>query len=208
MWKLKRKYVNGSSAHNRFVMSENIIKSSILNPLDLEKKALRKRMRERKAALSAEEKILKSKRIFEFIESQSWFTEAKVVMCYWSLPDEVITHDFCLKWMKLKTLLLPRMVGPDIVPVVFDGQLVKEPTLGVEEPQGELYSQTDMINVILVPGVAFDRYGNRLGRGKAYYDKFLHTTKALKVGVCFEEQLAEKIPTDHHDLPMDQVVAF
>jgi len=190
------------------VMSENTISANILNPLDQEKKAMRKLMRERKAALPAEEKLLKSKRIFEFIESQSWFNEASVVMCYWSLPDEVFTHDFCLKWMKSKTLLLPRMVGPDIVPVVFGGTLVKEPILGVEEPQGEEYRQIDMINVILVPGVAFDRDGNRLGRGKAFYDKFLRSTHALKVGVCFEEQLAEKIPTDHHDLPMDKVVSF
>lgn len=189
-------------------MSENTISANTINPLDQEKKAMRKLMRESKAALPAEEKILKSKRIFEYIESQSWFKEAKVVMCYWSLPDEVFTHEFCLKWMKSKTLLLPRMVGPDIVPVVFEGTLVKEPVLGVEEPQGEEYRQTDMINVILVPGVAFDRDGNRLGRGKAFYDKFLRSTHALKVGVCFEEQLAEKIPTDHHDLPMDKVVSF
>jgi len=189
-------------------MSENTISANIFNPLDQEKKAMRKLMRERKAALPAEEKLLKSKRIFEFIESQSWFIEANVVMCYWSLPDEVITHDFCLKWMKSKTLLLPRMVGPDIVPVVFEGTLVKEPILGVEEPQGEEYRHVNMINVILVPGVAFDRDGNRLGRGKAFYDKFLRSTHALKVGVCFAEQLAEKIPTDHHDLPMDKVVSF
>ncbi|OFY04677.1 MAG: 5-formyltetrahydrofolate cyclo-ligase [Bacteroidetes bacterium GWF2_43_63] len=172
------------------------------------KKALRRQMRAVKATLSDEEKISKSKLIFEYIEKQPWFIDAGIVMCYWSLPDEVITHEFCKKWMNKKIMLLPRMVGPDIIPVVFDGNLIKEPILGVEEPQGLEYRQTDMINVIIVPGVAFDSFGNRMGRGKGYYDKFLRKTKALKVGVCFAEQVAAEIPTDHHDLPMDLVISF
>lgn len=173
-----------------------------------EKKTLRRQMRAVKAALTDEEKISKSKLIFEHIEKQPWFIDAEVVMCYWSLPDEVITHDFCRKWTNKKTMLLPRMVGSNIIPAVFDGTLVKEPILGVGEPQGAEFRQTDMINVILVPGVAFDSFGNRMGRGKGYYDKFLRTTKALKVGVCFVEQVAAKIPTDHHDLAMDVVISF
>ena len=172
------------------------------------KKILRRQMRAVKAALTTEEKNKKSKLIFEHIEKQPWFIDAEVVMCYWSLPDEVNTHDFCLKWMNKKTILLPRMIGPDIIPVVFDGKLVKEPVLGVEEPQGPEFSHADMINVIIVPGVAFDADGNRMGRGKGFYDKFLRKAHALKVGVCFAEQVAAEIPTDHHDLPMDLIVSF
>lgn len=172
------------------------------------KKELRRQMKSVKASLSQVEKENKSRRIFEYIEKQAWFFNADVVMCYWSLPDEVITHEFCLKWMHSKTILLPRMVGPDIIPVVFDGSLVREPLLGVEEPEGAEFSHIDMINVIVVPGVAFDSAGNRMGRGKGFYDKFLRKTNALKVGVCFAEQMAENIPTDHHDLPMDMIVSF
>lgn len=172
------------------------------------KKTLRRQMRDVKAAITTEEKKNKSTLIFEYIEKQPWFINAKFVMCYWSLPDEVLTHDFCRKWMNKKIILLPRMTGPDIIPVMFDGTLAKEPILGVEEPQGPEFSQIDMINIIIVPGVAFDASGNRMGRGKGYYDKFLLSTKALKVGVCFAEQLVAQIPTDHHDLPMDLIVSF
>lgn len=178
------------------------------NGLFEEKKSMRKIMRERKAGIPPDEKLRKSALIFAHIEKQQWFIDSEVVMCYWSLPDEVITHEFNRKWMNSKTLLLPRMIGPDIVPVIFRGQLLKEPNLGVEEPTGDEYKFIEKIQLIIVPGVAFDADGNRLGRGKAYYDKFLRKTTGLKVGACFAEQLAEKIPTDHHDLPMDHVVAF
>lgn len=64
----------------------------------------------------------------------------------------------------------------------------------------------DKIDVILVPGVAFDAYGNRLGRGKGYYDKILKQTNAYKIGVCFDFQFIENVPTEVHDVKMDKVV--
>lgn len=172
------------------------------------KKELRKQMREIKKQLSAPEKQKKSEEIFRYIEQQPWFSDAKVVMCYWSLPDEVFTHDFCRKWMNRKTILLPKMSGPDIEPVVFNGALLREPVLGIEEPVGDVYPYVDMINIIIVPGVAFDHSGNRLGRGKGFYDRLLAETKAMKIGVCFAEQVAHRVPVSLTDVSMHQVVYF
>ncbi|PKP05426.1 MAG: 5-formyltetrahydrofolate cyclo-ligase [Bacteroidetes bacterium HGW-Bacteroidetes-6] len=172
------------------------------------KKTMRKEMRQRKASISAEEKLRKSALIFNYIERQDWFVEAKTVMCYWSLPDEVFTHDFVLKWKNEKIFVLPKMQGADIVPVVFDGSLLREPVLGIEEPVGDAFPRIDMINIIIVPGVAFDMVGNRLGRGKAFYDRLLRHTNALKIGVCFDEQLVDHVPRDENDIAMDHVVYF
>jgi 5-formyltetrahydrofolate cyclo-ligase len=57
-----------------------------------------------------------------------------------------------------------------------------------------------------VPGLAFDRRGGRLGRGKGYYDRFLLETSGLRVGICFEDQVVEKIPGEAHDLRMDFLI--
>lgn len=176
--------------------------------LQEQKKALRKHIRGLKAAIPAEEKLRRSASIFANIEQQHWFQEAAVVMCYWSMPDEVDTHDFCRRWMNTKTILLPRMVGDNIIPVVFDGKLHREPVLGIEEPVGPAYGNIDMINIIIVPGIAFDDSGNRMGRGKAFYDKFLEHSTALKIGVCFVEQVAAQVPHDENDIRMNHVVYF
>lgn len=169
---------------------------------------MRKNIRIRKANISDEDKARKSALIFEYIEKQKWFMLAKTVMCYWSLPDEVYTHQFVSKWKNEKIILLPKMQGADIVPVVFDGSLLREPVLGIEEPVGDAFPRIDMINIIIVPGVAFDMLGNRLGRGKAFYDRLLRHTNALKIGVCFDEQLVDRVPRDENDIAMDHVVYF
>lgn len=59
---------------------------------------------------------------------------------------------------------------------------------------------------ILVPGMGFDSLGGRLGRGKGYFDKFLENYKGLKVGICYQEQILEKVPMDKHDIKMDIVL--
>lgn len=61
--------------------------------------------------------------------------------------------------------------------------------------------------MIIVPGVAFDNNNNRLGRGKAYYDKLLKESKSYKVGVCFDFQLIEEVPVDEYDIKMDLIIS-
>ena len=77
----------------------------------------------------------------------------------------------------------------------------------IPEPVGRLFTDLNKIDVILVPGVAFDRTLNRLGRGKGFYDKILSQTKACKIGICFDFQLLDRIPTEVHDVRMTQVIS-
>lgn len=61
-------------------------------------------------------------------------------------------------------------------------------------------------DIILVPGIGFSKTGNRLGRGKGFYDKYLESFNGLKVGICFKEQLRNEIPFEEHDQKMDFVI--
>ena len=65
----------------------------------------------------------------------------------------------------------------------------------------------DEIDLAVIPGVAFDRYGHRLGRGKGYYDRLLPQIPAPKVGICFPFQLIEEVPAEAFDFRMDTIIA-
>ncbi len=75
----------------------------------------------------------------------------------------------------------------------------------VREPQGDVFP-AEGVELILVPGVAFDSRGNRLGRGKGYYDRLLAGIPAFKVGICFDFQRFDRLPAEPHDVPMDRVI--
>ena len=174
-----------------------------------EKKALRVEIRQLKRACPLEERRRKSLSVWEAVERDEVFQQAETVLAYWSMDDEVYTHDFVKRWAGSKTLLLPCVKGDELELRYFDGEERLQPGEGyaIPEPVGELFADWGKIDLILVPGVAFDKFGNRLGRGKGYYDKVLKQTGAYKLGVCFDFQLVERVPVEPHDVKMDRVVA-
>lgn len=174
-----------------------------------EKKALRIEIRQLKRACPLEERRRKSLSVWEAVERDEVFQQAETVLAYWSMDDEVYTHDFVKRWAGSKTLLLPCVKGDELELRYFDGEERLQPGEGyaIPEPVGELFADWGKIDLILVPGVAFDKSGNRLGRGKGYYDKVLKQTGAYKLGVCFDFQLVERVPVEPHDVKMDRVVA-
>lgn len=174
-----------------------------------EKKALRIEIRQLKRACPLEERRRKSLSVWEAVERDEVFQQAETVLAYWSMDDEVYTHDFVNKWAGNKTLLLPCVKGDELELRYFDGEERLQPGEGyaIPEPVGELFTDWGKIDLILVPGVAFDKSGNRLGRGKGYYDKVLKQMGAYKLGVCFDFQLVERVPVEPHDVKMDRVVA-
>lgn len=177
--------------------------------ISIEKDELRKKIRELKRQFSKEEKRLKSKIIIEKIEKLHEFQNSKVIMAYWSMSDEVFTHDFVLKWYNKKIIILPVVKDEELELKTFTGieNMTQGQSFNIGEPTGDIFSEVQNIDFIIVPGVAFDKNKNRLGRGKAYYDKLLKEVKAIKVGVCFDFQLVETVPVDQHDIKMDLVVS-
>ncbi|MFP4023963.1 MAG: 5-formyltetrahydrofolate cyclo-ligase [Thiohalospira sp.] len=176
--------------------------------INQQKKETRIFIKQLKKDYTLQKKQAKSKIIFEQVEQLKEFQQADIIMVYWSMDDEVYTHDFVLKWFKEKLIILPSVKGDELELRIFNGldDMVEGSAFGIKEPR-ELYkSGLDKIDMIIVPGVAFDKQNNRLGRGKAYYDKLLSKTKALKVGVCFDFQMLEKVPADQYDVKMDIVI--
>ena len=176
--------------------------------IDEEKKRIRLEIRRLKNVVTLEEKTSRSKGILEKVEKLPEFVAAKTVMLYWAMSDEVQTSDFVIKWAASKRVILPCVNGNDLDLRVFRGveDLIAGENFGIPEPSGELFTAYDEIDLILVPGVAFDVENNRMGRGKAYYDKLLLSLKAYKLGVSFDFQLLQSVPTDEHDIKMDHLI--
>lgn len=179
-----------------------------MNTIDEQKKALRKEIRNLKKLQTQEQKEIASTAIFETIEKQSFFKNAETVMVYWSMKDEVITHDAVQKWHKEKRIILPCVKGNILELREFTGMksMIRGEHFGILEPTGPLFTDIGALDLILIPGVAFDIKNNRMGRGKAYYDDLLRVTNTLKVGICYDFQLLDSVPTDVHDIPMDKVI--
>lgn len=143
------------------------------------------------------------------VEELDRFREAKVVLLYWSMEDEVQTHDFVEKWYKSKTILLPCVDGDDLRLRQYTGAdcMREGEQFGIGEPTGEEYTDLESVDAIIVPGVAFDKEGHRMGRGRGFYDRLLKSTpNAYKIGVCFDFQMVENVPVEPHDVMMDRVV--
>jgi 5-formyltetrahydrofolate cyclo-ligase len=83
---------------------------------------------------------------------------------------------------------------------------VKKGRFGILEPSAPVFAAENELDLILVPGVAFDLKGRRIGRGGGFYDRLLPQYRALRAGICFDFQCLEAVPAEHHDIPMDWMV--
>lgn len=141
------------------------------------------------------------------LEAHPVFGAARIVLLYYSLKDEVDTHEFVRKWSGEKQILLPVVVGDELELRIYTGpQDLAHGAYGIEEPTGELFTDYAAIDLAVIPGVAFDALGNRLGRGKGYYDRLLPQLTAYKVGICFPFQLVEEVPAEPFDISMDAII--
>ena len=171
-----------------------------------EKELIRERIKKKKQQLTDNEKEIEAANVFEKIEALPEFINAHNIMIYWSMPDELPTHDFIIRWSKKKTMLLPVVKGEDMLIKPFSTkEELKQGSLGIWEPDTQK-EYLNSIDLVIVPGVAFDRNKSRLGRGKGYYDRYFINKRIVKIGVCFDFQLLESIPIDSFDIKMDKVV--
>lgn len=142
------------------------------------------------------------------IEQMSVFREAKTVMIYYPIHNEVDLRPLLSKYSGEKTFLLPVTHRRGRMEVrSYDGEeMMRKGRFGIPEPQTATYRGS--IDLILVPGVVFDRHCHRIGRGGGYYDRFLRKHRqSCKVGVCYSFQLQrEDIPHTWLDIQMNRVV--
>lgn len=110
-------------------------------------------------------------------------------------------------WPGNKRIALPRVCGEELMFHWVASRAELQPgKFGILEPSAEASPAGNDFDLILVPGLAFDLHGGRLGRGKGFYDRFLADARGLRAGVCFDNQIVDSVPAEAHDLRMDFLV--
>ena len=173
------------------------------------KNKIRNEIIQKKKQYSSKEIASLSEIVFSRITQMPEFSASKQILAYFSVPGEVQTIEFIEHYKDKKDILLPVVDGDVLSLKKYTGKenCIKG-AFGIPEPVGTIVSDMQSVDLAIIPGIAFDRAGNRLGRGKGYYDKLLFRfpRKTLKIGVCFDFQLIDLVPTDDWDIPVDMVV--
>ncbi len=133
--------------------------------------------------------------------------KANSILLYYPHKNEVDTTFIIEKLLNEgKEIILPKVVGFHIHPVkISDITSLKSGYAGIKEPEGREYP-LDKVEIIVIPAIAFDIRGHRLGYGKGYYDRLLSKVNALKIGLAYDFQVLEKLPSEPHDIPVDLVI--
>jgi len=163
-------------------------------------------------SISPEKRKSDSKKLCALLEKYPFFQNAQSILFFaplpneidlWPLLEKVITGDRVVALPCLdaeKQLYAPRRIRNLQVEII-SGQF------GIREPApGCISLPLDDLDLVLVPGVAFDDTGHRLGRGKGFYDRLLHNFKGMKAGIAFDEQVVETVPVEKTDVVMDYLV--
>lgn len=172
----------------------------------MDKSEIRRKIKNLRMILSEIEKENAASEVFERLEKTAAFLLADNILMYHSLPDELSTHTFLKKWSNRKHFYLPRVNGVNLEILPYDETKLELGAFHIEEPTGDNTIDPEKIELIIVPAVAYDRKGNRLGRGKGFYDRLLKTAPAAKIGVGYEFQLLDSLPIEEHDVPVDMVI--
>lgn len=172
------------------------------------KKELRQLIKQLKAMTPVAVREVEASMVFNTIKAMPVWQRAQHILCYWSLPDELPTHESVNNWLADgKNIYLPRVKGDDLEIVPYHGpeSLDDNNKFHIGEPVGDAVDPS-CLELIIVPAVALDQHRNRLGRGKGYYDRLLSVTDCPTIGVACEFQLVDEVPVEPHDRPLDCVV--
>lgn len=144
------------------------------------------------------------------LERLEAFRNADSFAIYHAMADEVQTAAFLEKWVSKKTIYLPVIIGDTLQLCPYkEDSVLKSGVFGILEPVPESGEEKARPDLIIIPGVAFDRQLNRLGRGKGYYDRLLQESEmqaAMRIGLCFGFQLVEEVPVSPLDIKMHRIV--
>jgi 5-formyltetrahydrofolate cyclo-ligase len=175
------------------------------------KRAVRLRVLAARDAMSSAERERASARIVDHVLSLPEIGRASTVMVFWSFGSEPDTAPLveALDARGVR-VALPRIVDGDVVPRAYaPGDAVTEAPFGAWEPSAGEELHPSAIDVVVTPGVAFDRSGRRVGYGGGFYDRFFRRTgpDTIRIGIGFDLQLVdEDLPSGHFDLGLDGIV--
>jgi 5-formyltetrahydrofolate cyclo-ligase len=150
-------------------------------------------------------RMLRSVDIWTQIAAMTQYEDASTVMAFSGMATEPDTDGLFARLARDgKTLVLPRLRDGAIEPALV-GAGFSTGQFGIREPTGDAVDPMS-IDLVIVPGVAFTLGCDRLGHGRAYYDRFLPSTNAFAVGACFTEQIVDELPIEAHDVRLDRIV--
>ena len=150
----------------------------------------------------------KSHEITLKVIQNAYFQKAKHIALYKSMIDEVSTDEIISYCFEMgKNVYLPKIVGDSLIfyEIKKDEVFVTNSFL-IEEPIGEESKKMQCVDCMIIPGVIFDKMGNRIGYGKGYYDRYLKDIDVYKIGICFQEQLVDSIVPNEWDIRMDEII--
>lgn len=170
------------------------------------KAEIRKDVKRRKSLLSGERKAEAAYRCFSLLEQCPEFERARNVLVYASLPDEISTDDFIQRWYGRKQLFLPRVNDDDLDILPYKPSATATGAFGISEPTGSDCRSIAEMDLVVVPAMAYDRHGNRLGRGRGFYDRLLRDASCPLVGTVYAVQIVDRVPVEIHDVKVHIVI--
>ena len=170
------------------------------------KQSMRELLIQKRRMMSAEERTAQSELILSQLEKMTVFREAKTVLLYYPKNNEVDVLPLFKRYKRDKVLLLPVTHRNGMTANPYEGNdKMHRGKVGIPEPTTPPFEGN--IDVIIVPAVAFDQEGNRLGRGGGYYDRFLKKqSHATFIGVGYDFQLVDEVPVRKHDQKMHRII--
>ncbi len=174
-----------------------------------QKKHLRTRLKKRRELVSESKRKEKSQQISEYLSEIDEFNHAKNIFCYISYLSEVETHALINGFLDRNlAIAVPKIVDKsEMIAVPLSDLSDLEPdAMGILTPKLNL-SASGPFDIAITPGVGFTVNGERLGYGKGYYDRWFSQNKVnIKIGIAFETQLVEQLPTEETDISLDVLV--
>ena len=174
------------------------------------KDELRAKMRETRRSLTADEVTEKSAAIARSLLDIAAVKDAKTVCVYISAFKEPDTRGIINALLAAgKRVAVPVTDEENVtlsLSYIDSTSALAHGAYGIYEPTVIKRADENDMDVIITPGLAFDKRGGRMGFGKGYYDRLFEKTNALRIALCYDFQLLDEIPTEPHDAPMDIIV--
>lgn len=176
------------------------------NKLRLAKNKMRELLVQKRRVMPTSERQMYSQQILDQLEQMTCFRDAKTILLYYPIQNEVDVLPLVKKFKHEKTLLFPvsHRRGMTVHPYAGNEHMHRG-KFGIPEPTTPAYEGE--IDLVIVPAVAFDAKGRRLGRGGGYYDRFIKKlTHTVLVGVGYDFQLVDEVPAARHDQRVHRIV--
>lgn len=174
----------------------------------MDKTFLRRQIRQQKQALTPEQIQKASMDLTEQFRAHPLYKEAKTIFAYLSYNQEVRTEYLIAgAWADGKQVAVPKIINDKMVFLALEeGDPIAEGYKGIPEPVKEIPLE-DPTALVLLPGLAFDPMGHRLGYGGGFYDRFLSQEPHPTIALCFDFQMMDHLDTEDHDIPADVVLS-